>query len=156
MTLPNCSSGKSWLRTFGGRPLGCHSWPALAKSPTSSFFFASTATAGWPARWQARTRMAAAFGREFRGRVVLGVLEFVQASSDRGAGQSGSLGHQGYTATFEGEGFASSPMAAEPFIQQRTQQGKLAPHSFQHGGSAHTINNGQMRCHPSNLLLPSS
>ena len=33
---------KSWVRTVSGLPFGCHSSPLIWKSPTSSFFLAST------------------------------------------------------------------------------------------------------------------
>ena len=85
--------------------------------------------------------MAAAFGREVVGRHVFGVAEFAQAGPDGRPGQAGGLGDQGDAAALEGHGFASGPMAAHPFVHQRAQQFKLAPHGFKGGVSVHTITN---------------
>ena len=46
MALPSCSSGKSWVRTPAGSPLGRHSRPPFLNSPTFSFFLVSTLITG--------------------------------------------------------------------------------------------------------------
>ena len=49
IACPGSRSAKEWSRTFTGSPLGRHSRPAWAYSPTCSFFLASTLITGWPA-----------------------------------------------------------------------------------------------------------
>ena len=66
-----------------------------------------------------------------RCRALFGVSEFTQASPDGRPRQAGGFGHQGDAATLKGHGFTGSPMAAHPFVHQRPQQFKLAPHGFE-------------------------
>lgn len=47
--MPTFGSGKSCTSTRTGSPLGWYSLPLLARLPTTSFFFVSTLTTGWPA-----------------------------------------------------------------------------------------------------------
>ena len=48
IAFPSASLGKSCTRTAGGVAFGCHSRPAFAKFPTSSFFLVSTEITGCP------------------------------------------------------------------------------------------------------------
>src|SRR5580704_6064879 len=54
MTLPSCSSTKSWITTSSGSPLGCHSRPPFLNGPTSSFFLVSTDINGSVEHFQQR------------------------------------------------------------------------------------------------------
>src|SRR5512135_2174117 len=98
--------------------------------------------------------LTAAFGREGVGGHVLGVPELAQAGPDGRPGQAGGLSDQRDAATLEGHGFASGPMASQPFVHQRPQQFKLAPHGFEGGVSVHAITLGNYHANCSSNCCP--
>src|SRR5947209_1747943 len=133
MALPALSPGKSWVRTAAGWPLGRHSRPALANSPTSSFFLVSTLITGSPLSWWGRAQpriqvsrpLASAAGPPCPAQWLRAVLQLLHAQGHRGLADPGGPGDQPDPAMPQRLGLGRHQQPPLPLIQMREDHREL-------------------------------